>query len=116
MAYKGVMGLRPPRLIGGKNILFTTCNRHFTDISEAAGILRRERTYGLGVPPRFRQRRLARHLRCQRSTASALIKIAKTESSRHRDGAGCALSADGKARKPEWCFRADYDLDGTSKS
>ncbi len=67
--YKGVMvACGPPGLKGGKNILYhNNGDGTFTDVSERRRDPERERNLWLGrAHGRFRQRRLARHLRGQR--------------------------------------------------
>ena len=114
--YKSVMvACGPPGLQGGKNILYhNNGNGTFSDVSEAAGILKASGTYGLGV--------LTADLDndgwpdiyvANDSTASALYQNKKN--GKFEDiaiEAGCALSADGKPQAGMGISAADYDLDG----
>jgi enediyne biosynthesis protein E4 len=114
--YKGVMvACGPPGLNGGKNILYrNNGNGTFTDVTEQAGILAANGTYGLGV--------LTADLDndgwpdiyvANDSTASALYQNKKN--GKFVDiamEAGCALSADGKPQAGMGISAADYDLDG----
>ncbi len=114
--YKGVMvACGPPGLKGGKNILYhNNGDGTFTDVSESAGILSANGTYGLGV--------LTADLDndgwsdiyvANDSTASALYQNKKN--GKFVDialEAGCALSPDGKPQAGMGISAADYDLDG----
>ncbi len=114
--YKSVMvACGPPGLKGGRNILYhNNGDGTFTDVSEAAGILRANGTYGLGV--------LTADLDndgwpdiyvANDSTASALYQNKKN--GKFEDiaiEAGCALSPDGKPQAGMGISAADYDLDG----
>ncbi|PYX47961.1 MAG: RNA-binding protein [Acidobacteria bacterium] len=114
--YKSVMvACGPPGLQGGKNILYhNNGDGTFTDVSEAAGILGANGTYGLGV--------LTADLDndgwpdiyvANDSTASALYQNKKN--GKFQDiaiEAGCALSPDGKPQAGMGISAADYDLDG----
>ena len=114
--YKGVMvACGPPGLNGGKNILYRNKrDGTFEDVSEKAGILKANGTYGLGV--------LTADLNndgwpdiyvANDSTASALYQNQKN--GKFVDIAlesGCALSADGKPQAGMGIAAADYDLDG----
>jgi len=114
--YKGVMvACGPPGLNGGKNILYhNNGDGTFTDVSESAGILKANGTYGLGV--------LTADLDndgwpdiyvANDSTASALYQNKKN--GKFVDialEAGCALSPDGKPQAGMGISAADYDLDG----
>jgi hypothetical protein len=114
--YKGVMvACGPPGLNGGKNILYhNNGDGTFTDVSETAGILKANGTYGLGV--------LTADLDndgwpdiyvANDSTASALYQNKKN--GKFVDialEAGCALSPDGKPQAGMGISAADYDLDG----
>jgi enediyne biosynthesis protein E4 len=114
--YKGVMvACGPPGLIGGKNILFhNNGDGTFTDISEAAGILAANGTYGLGVlTADFDNDGWPDIYVANDSTASALYQNRKN--GKFTDiamEAGCALSADGKPQAGMGVSAADYDLDG----
>src|SRR6267378_592271 len=104
--YKGVMvACGPPGLSGGKNILYhNNGDGTFTDVSEKAGILKANGTYGLGV--------LTADLDND-STASALYQNKKNGTFADiAIEAGCALSADGKPQAGMGISAADYDLDG----
>jgi len=114
--YKSVMvACGPPGLQGGKNILYhNNGDGTFTDVSEAAGILHANGTFGLGV--------LTADLDndgwpdiyvANDSTASALYQNKKN--GKFEDiaiEAGCALSPDGKPQAGMGISAADYDLDG----
>ena len=114
--YKGVMvACGPPGLNGGKNILFhNNGDGTFTDVSERAGILKANGTYGLGV--------LTADLDndgwpdiyvANDSTASALYQNKKNGTFEDIAlEAGCALSPDGKPQAGMGISAADYDLDG----
>jgi enediyne biosynthesis protein E4 len=114
--YKGVMvACGPPGLIGGKNILFhNNGDGTFTDVSEAAGILAANGTYGLGVlTADFDNDGWPDIYVANDSTASALYQNRKN--GKFTDiamEAGCALSADGKPQAGMGVSAADYDLDG----
>jgi hypothetical protein len=114
--YKGIMvACGPPGLNGGKNILFhNNGDGTFTDVSEKAGILKANGTYGLGV--------LTADLDndgwpdiyvANDSTASALYQNKKNGTFKDIAlEAGCALSPDGKPQAGMGISAADYDLDG----
>jgi len=114
--YKGVMvACGPPGLIGGKNILFhNNGDGSFTDVSESAGILAANGTYGLGVlTADFDNDGWPDIYVANDSTASALYQNRKN--GKFTDiamEAGCALSADGKPQAGMGVSAADYDLDG----
>jgi len=114
--YKGVMvACGPPGLIGGKNILFhNNGDGTFSDVSEAAGILAANGTYGLGVlTADFDNDGWPDIYVANDSTASALYQNRKN--GKFTDiamEAGCALSADGKPQAGMGVSAADYDLDG----
>jgi enediyne biosynthesis protein E4 len=114
--YKGVMvACGPPGLNGGKNILYrNNGDGTFTDVTEPAGILGANGTYGLGVlTADFDNDGWPDIYVANDSTASALYQ-------NKRNGkfvdiameAGCALSADGKPQAGMGISAADYDLDG----
>jgi hypothetical protein len=114
--YKGVMvACGPPGLNGGKNILYrNNGNGTFTDVTERAGILDTNGTFGLGVlTADFDNDGWPDIYVANDSTASALYQ-------NKRNGkfvdiameAGCALSADGKPQAGMGVSAADYDLDG----
>jgi enediyne biosynthesis protein E4 len=114
--YKGVMvACGPPGLIGGRNILFhNNGDGTFTDVSESAGILSANGTYGLGVlTADFDNDGWPDIYVANDSTASALYQNRKN--GKFTDiamEAGCALSADGKPQAGMGVSAADYDLDG----
>jgi len=114
--YKGVMvACGPPGLNGGKNILFrNNGNGTFTDVTEPAGILGANGTYGLGVlTADFDNDGWPDIYVANDSTASALYQNKKN--GKFVDiamEAGCALSADGKPQAGMGISAADYDLDG----
>jgi enediyne biosynthesis protein E4 len=114
--YKGVMvACGPPGLNGGKNILFhNNGDGTFTDVSENAGILQANGTYGLGVlTGDFNNNGWPDIYVANDSTASALYENQKN--GKFRDvalEAGCALSADGKPQAGMGVSAGDYDLDG----
>ena len=114
--YKGVMvACGPPGLNGGKNILYrNNGDGTFSDVTEKAGILQANGTYGLGVlTADFDNDGWPDIYVANDSTASALYQ-------NKRNGkfvdiameAGCALSADGKPQAGMGVSAADYDLDG----
>ena len=114
--YKAVMvACGPPGLKGGKNILYhNNGDGTFKDVSEAAGILSANGTYGLGVlTGDFDNDGWPDIYVANDSTASALYQNKK-------DGkfvdialeSGCALSPDGKPQAGMGVSAADYDLDG----
>src|ERR1700687_2795896 len=114
--YKGVMvACGPPGLNGGKNILYhNNGDGRFTDVSESAGILKANGTYGLGVLTADLDNDGWADIYVPNvSTASALYKKKKT--GKFVDialKAGCALSPDGKPQAGMGISAADYDLDG----
>jgi hypothetical protein len=114
--YKGVtVACGPPGLIGGKNILFhNNGDGTFKDVSESAGILSANGTYGLGVlTGDFDNDGWPDIYVANDSTASALYQNRKNgKFSDIAMEAGCALSADGKPQAGMGVSAADYDLDG----
>ncbi len=114
--YKGVMvACGPPGLNGGKNILYrNNGNGTFTDVTEQAGILDANGTFGLGVlTADFDNDGWPDIYVANDSTASALYQNRKN--GKFVDiamEAGCALSADGKPQAGMGVSAADYDLDG----
>ncbi len=114
--YKGVMvACGPPGLNGGKNILYrNNGDGTFTDVTEKAGILGANGTYGLGVlTGDFDNDGWPDIYVANDSTASALYQNKKN--GKFVDiamEAGCALSADGKPQAGMGVSAADYDLDG----
>jgi enediyne biosynthesis protein E4 len=105
----------PPGLDGGKNILLHNDGRgNFTDISEKAGLLASQGTYGLGVlVSDFDNDGWPDIYVANDSTSSAMYR-------NNRDGtftdvgveAGVAYSADGKPQAGMGVGAADYDCDG----
>jgi hypothetical protein len=114
--YKGVLvACGPPGLIGGKNILFhNNGDGTFSDVSERAGILQANGTFGLGVlTADFSNDGWPDIYVANDSTASALYQNKKNGTfSDVAMEAGCALSADGKPQAGMGVSAADYDLDG----
>ena len=114
--YKGVMvACGPPGLQGGKNILYhNNGDGTFTDVSEAAGILRTNSTYGLGVlTADFDNDGWPDIYVANDSAASALYHNKKNGTFEEiAIEAGCALSPDGKPQAGMGVSAADYDLDG----
>jgi enediyne biosynthesis protein E4 len=114
--YKGVMvACGPPGLNGGKNILYrNNGDGTFTDVSESAGILQANGTYGLGVlTADFDNDGWPDIYVANDSTASALYQ--NKHNGKFIDiaaEAGCALSPDGKPQAGMGVSAADYDLDG----
>ena len=114
--YKGVVvACGPPGLNGGKNLLFhNNGDGTFTDVSQDAGILQANGTYGLGVlTGDFDNDGWPDIYVANDSTASALYQNQKN--GKFKDialDAGCALSADGKPQAGMGVSAADYDLDG----
>ncbi len=114
--YKGILvACGPPGLPGGKNILFhNNGDGTFTDVSAAAGILKTEGTYGLGVlVADFDNDGWPDIYVADDSSASVLYH-------NNRDGtftdigveAGVAFGADGKTQSGMGVSAADYLLDG----
>ncbi len=114
--YQGILvACGPPGLPGGKNILFrNNGDGTFSDVSEAAGILKTEGTYGLGViVSDFDNDGWPDIYVANDSTSSALYK-------NNHDGtfreiaieAGVAFSADGKPQAGMGVSVADYNCDG----
>ncbi len=114
--YKGILvACGPPGLIGGKNILFhNNGDGTFSDVSERAGILQANGTFGLGVlTADFNNDGWPDIYVANDSTASALYQNKKNGTfSDVAMEAGCALSADGKPQAGMGISAADYDLDG----
>jgi hypothetical protein len=114
--YKGVLvACGPPGLLGGKNILFhNNGDGTFTDVSERAGILQANGTFGLGVlTADFNNDGWPDIYVANDSTASALYQNKKNGTfSDVAMEAGCALSADGKPQAGMGVSASDYDLDG----
>jgi enediyne biosynthesis protein E4 len=114
--YKSVMvACGPPGLQGGKNFLYhNNGDGTFTDVSEAAGILGANGTYGLGVlTADFDNDGWPDIYVADDSTASALYQNRKN--GKFQDiaiEAGCALSPDGKPQAGMGVSAADYDMDG----
>jgi hypothetical protein len=114
--YKGVMvACGPPGLKGGKNILFhNNGDGTFNDVSESAGILSANGTFGLGVlTADFDNDGWPDIYVANDSSPSALYQNKKN--GKFTDvaiEAGCALSPDGKPQAGMGISAADYDLDG----
>ena len=114
--YKSVMvACGPPGLQGGKNILYhNNGDGTFSDVSESAGILGANGTYGLGVlTADFDNDGWPDIYVADDSTASALYQNKKN--GKFQDiaiEAGCALSPDGKPQAGMGVSAADYDMDG----
>jgi enediyne biosynthesis protein E4 len=114
--YKGMaVACGPPGLDGGRNILFhNDGNGSFSDVSEAAGILKTAGTYGLGVlVSDFDNDGWPDIYVANDSTSSTLYQ-------NNHDGtftdvaieAGVAYSPDGKPQAGMGVSAADYDCDG----
>lgn len=114
--FKGVVvACGPPGLPGGKNIVYhNNGDGTFTDVSEKAGILRENGTYGLGVlTADFDNDGWPDIYVANDSQPSALY---------HNNGdgtftdigimAGCAYSQDGKPQAGMGAAAGDYDCDG----
>jgi hypothetical protein len=114
--YKGVLvACGPPGLNGGKNILYhNNGDGTFNDVSQAAGILNANGTYGLGVlTADFDNDGWPDIYVANDSTASALYKnLTNGKFTDVAMEAGCALSADGKPQAGMGVSAIDYDLDG----
>ena len=114
--YKSIMvACGPPGLQGGKNILYhNNGDGTFSDVSESAGILSANGTYGLGVlTADFDNDGWPDIYVADDSTASALYHNKKN--GKFEDiaiEAGCALSPDGKPQAGMGVSAADYDMDG----
>ena len=105
----------PPGLTGGKNILYhNNGNGTFTDVSESAGILQVNGTFGLGVltadfdndgwPDIYVANDSTQSLLYQNKKNGKFVDIGMDS--------GSALSADGKPQAGMGVSAADYDLDG----
>ena len=111
--YKSIMvACGPPGLQGGKNILYhNNGDGTFNDVSEAAGILGANGTYGLGVlTADFDNDGWPDIYVANDSTASALYQNKKN--GKFQDmamEAGCALSPDGKPQAGMGVSAVDYD-------
>jgi hypothetical protein len=114
--YKGILvACGPPGLNGGKNILYhNNGDGTFTDVSQGAGILNANGTYGLGVlTADFDNDGWPDIYVANDSTASALYKnLGNGKFTDVAMEAGCALSADGKPQAGMGVSAIDYDLDG----
>ena len=113
--YKSVMvACGPPGLEGGKNILYhNNGDGTFTDVSQAAGILGGNGTYGLGVlTADFDNDGWPDIYVADDSTASALYQNKKGKFQDIAIEAGCALSPDGKPQAGMGVSAGDYDMDG----
>ena len=113
--YKSVMvACGPPGLQGGKNILYhNNGDGTFSDVSQAAGILGGNGTYGLGVlTADFDNDGWPDIYVADDSTASALYQNKKGKFQDIAIEAGCALSPDGKPQAGMGVSAGDYDMDG----
>ncbi|MDP9337358.1 MAG: CRTAC1 family protein [Acidobacteriota bacterium] len=114
--YKGMLvACGPPGLNGGKNILYhNNGDGTFSDVSQAAGILGANGTYGLGVlTADFNNDGWPDIYVANDSTASALYKnLGNGKFTDVAMEAGCALSADGKPQAGMGVSAIDYDGDG----
>src|ERR1700719_3675268 len=114
--YKGVLvACGPPGLNGGKNILYhNNGDGTFADVSQAAGILNANGTYGLGVlTADFDNDGWPDIYVANDSTASVLYKnLGNGKFTDVAMEAGGALSADGKPQAGMGVSAVDYDLDG----
>jgi len=114
--YKAVrVACGPPGLTGGKNILYhNNGDGTFTDVSESAGILQVNGTFGLGVltadfdndgwPDIYVANDSTQSLLYQNKKNGKFVDIGMDS--------GSALSADGKPQAGMGVSAADYDLDG----
>jgi hypothetical protein len=114
--YKAVMvACGPPGLSGGKNILYhNKGDGTFTDVSESAGIVQVNGTFGLGVltadfdndgwPDIYVANDSTQSLLYQNKKNGKFVDIGMDS--------GSALSADGKPQAGMGVSAADYDLDG----
>ena len=113
--YKSIMvACGPPGLDGSHNILYhNNGDGTFTDVSEAAGILSANGTYGLGVlTADFDNDGWPDIFVADDSTASVLYQNKKGKFQDIAIEAGCALSPDGKPQAGMGVSAADYDCDG----
>jgi len=87
----------------------------FNDVRRKSGILSLTALWPSACSCRSGQRRLAGHLRCQRSTASALYQNKKNGTFfDRRPGSGLRSQCDGKPQAGMGISAADYDLDAIS--
>jgi enediyne biosynthesis protein E4 len=114
--YKSIqVACGPPGLQGGKNILLrNNGNGTFTDVSEKAGILNANGTYGLGVlVSDFNNDGWPDIYVANDSTASSLYKNLKNGTFQDISiEAGAAFSPDGKPQAGMGVSAGDYDHDG----
>src|SRR5947208_27620 len=114
--YKGSrVACGPPGLTGGKNILYhNNGDGTFTDVSESAGILQVNGTFGLGVlTADFDNNGWPDIYVANDSTQSLLYQNKKNGKFVYIGmDSGSALSADGKPQAGMGISAADYDLDG----
>jgi len=114
--YKGVMvACGPPGLNGGKNILYhNNGDGTFTDVSESAGILKANGTFGLGVLTADLDNDGWPDIYVANDSTPSLLYQNKHDGKFVEVGleSGCALSADGKPQAGMGISAADYDLDG----
>ncbi|MBL8205793.1 MAG: CRTAC1 family protein [Blastocatellia bacterium] len=114
--YKGVMvACGPPGLEGGKNILYhNEGNGTFTDVSEKAGILKTNGTYGLGVVTADFDNDGWTDIYVADDSAPAIL-YHNNKNGTFTDvatEAGCAYSGDGKPQAGMGVSAGDFDGDG----
>ncbi len=114
--YKGVMvACGPPGLEGGKNILYhNEGNGTFVDVSEKAGILKTNGTYGLGVLTADFDNDGWTDIYVADDSAPAIL-YHNNRNSTFTDvatEAGCAYSGDGKPQAGMGVSAGDFDGDG----
>jgi enediyne biosynthesis protein E4 len=114
--YKSIqVACGPPGLQGGKNVLLrNNRNGTFTDVSEKAGIVMSNGTYGLGVlTGDFNNDGWPDIYVANDSTASSLYRNEKNETFKDISiEAGAAFSPDGKPQAGMGVGTGDYDHDG----
>ena len=114
--YKGVMvACGPPGLEGGKNILYhNNGNGTFTDVSEKAGLLKTDGTYGLGVLTTDFDNDGWVDIYVADDSAPAIL-YHNNQNGTFTDiatEAGCAYSGDGKPQAGMGVSAGDFDGDG----
>lgn len=114
--YKGVMvACGPPGLEGGKNILYhNEGNGTFTDVSEKAGMLKTNGTYGLGVLTADFDNDGWTDIYVADDSAPAIL-YHNNKNGTFTDvatEAGCAYSGDGKPQAGMGVSAGDFDGDG----
>jgi hypothetical protein len=114
--YKGVMvACGPPGLKGGRNILYhNNGDGTFSDVSESAGILNANGTFGLGVLTADLDNDGWPDIYVANDSTPSLLYQNKHDGKFIEVGleSGCALSADGKPQAGMGISAGDYDLDG----